>query len=675
MRKTLFSVLMLAAVAFACTKPEQQGNENTPGGGTADAKIELTSGASVSVPVEGDIVTINFKATADWTAASDAEWLTLTTKSGKAGDACSVKGSAVKNETNDVRTAKVTITAGKATAEVTVTQDQTNALNIKVLDYEVDAEGGTVEVQVEANVEYEVTIPEAVDWVHNATTKGLATTTVTLTVDPSTDLEAREANIKIAAGDLSSSIKITQAAFEAYFDWIEPYNVNQWSYYWGEKLYLPQEGFDITIDVSSNIEWRTFFSVWSNDEGKMVDSYDLGWCQLSFDENSIHLVGSANETYVARSNIIYCECTINGAVSSEFGAMCEFIQDGLVPEASASVMWTKKFSDINAAVKPGYNRLAYKTANGDALLLSDGEKIHVLSPADGSYLKSITWNNIKPVSICSDEAGNIIAAEDIAFEKDTEYDIYYTSDVNADPVSLIHHKADFSGTLGGIRVRGNIENRAVVTGFISGSRYWAGWEIDNKAISMDNYYAQDTGGQARGPIANNADAWSPESGAAMSVGPTLSAGVMYRAYDTVQSLYYLADAYTPNWMDTGSYVWNMVSDAGAGGDENQNNMDIIDYEGRRIMAYTQGMQWNYVTNADVYFLDITNPSDVKVIAILDGGELACVDEIAIGTDYGWGASAAYTSADVKLHVEEGTGLVCYVVNSSMESLSKVLVTF
>ena len=89
------------------------------------------------------------------------------------------------------------------------------------------------------------------------------------------------------------------------------------------------------------------------------------------------------------------------------------------------------------------------------------------------------------------------------------------------------------------------------------------------------------------------------------------------------------------------------------------------------MAYTQGMQWNYITNADVYFLDITNPNDVKVIAILDTWEQACVEEVAIGEDYGWACSAAYTSADVKLHVEEGIGLVCYVVNSAMESLTKV----
>ena len=42
----------------------------------------------------------------------------------------------------------------------------------------------------------------------------------------------------------------------------------------------------------------------------------------------------------------------------------------------------------------------------------DGESVHVLNPADGSYWKSIQWSNVKPVSIASDEAGNVIVGED-----------------------------------------------------------------------------------------------------------------------------------------------------------------------------------------------------------------------------------------------------------------------
>ena len=652
-RVLLFASLLVAVFAVSCKK-------ETP----VEDAVTISTGTTATVPQAGDVVTIKFNSTVAWTAKSSESWLTVSPASGEAGDA-TIKASAVKNDTNDSRTAEVTITAGTKSAKVTVTQGQLDALNVGATEFEVPVEGGTIEIPVSANVSYTVQIPDAIDWI--TVTKGMVDSKVVLDVAASTDPEVRVANIAITDGTLTSAVKITQAAFVPVFDWVEPYNVNQWSYYWGDKLYLPQEGFDITIDVNSNIEWRAFFSVWSNDEGKMVDSFDLGWCQLSFDENTIHLVGSANDTYVARNNYLYCECIVNGAVSGEYGALCEFIQDGLVPEAGASVLWTRLLADISPDVKPGYNRLAYKTSGGDALLLSDGEKVHVLDPASGSYWKSIEWSSVKPTSICSDESGNVVVGEDIPFSGGTVYTVYYTTNVNENPVPLFTHTADFEGTIGGWRVRGDLGSRAVVTGFVGGSRYWAGWEIDSFNVSYDNYYNVD--GQTRGPIAVDGDAWSPESGAVMSVGPRLNEGVMYRAYDTAQNLYYLADAYTPNWVTP--YQWQLANVAGAGGDENQDNMDIIDYQGRRIMAYTQGMQWNYITNADVYFLDITNPNDVKVIAILDTWEQACVEEVAIGEDYGWACSAAYTSADVKLHVEEGIGLVCYVVNSAMESLTKV----
>lgn len=653
----LIASVLLAALAVSCKK-------EVP----VEDSLTLKSQSSVTVPVDGDVVSINFNTNVAWTAKASQDWLTLQPSSGEAGDA-TVKASVMKNEAFDAREAKVTITAGSKTETVTIIQGQTNALQLETTSFDVPADGGTVAIKVKANVNYEVKIPAAIDWITQ--TKGLTESTVTLNVAASSDTEVRTANITITDGKLSSSVTINQAAFQPYFDYTGDWADLQWSFY-GTPTVIPQEGADIVIGVDTNIdEWRAYFSVWDNDAGAMVDTWDMGWAHLSYDVDKaeIHLVIDPNDTYVERIGHLYAECTINGAVSGEYGGLGQFNQPGLVPAAGASVVWTKLLPDLG--IPAGYNRLAYKTAGGDALLVSDGDKIHVVSPADGTYWKAIDWGNIEPTSICSDESGNIIAAEDIPFSPGSVYTIYWTDDVNKDPAPLFTHTADFDGVLGSIRVRGDLGARAVVTGFISGNRYWAGWEIDNYAVSMDNYYNVD--GQTRGPIAVDADAWDPESGAVMSAGPRLNEGVFYRAYDTAQSLYYLKDAYTPNWVTP--YDWKMVCDAGKGGDENQNNLDIIDYEGHRIMAYTQGMQWNYVTNADVYFLDVTNPEAPEVIAILDTWDQACIEEIPIGTDYGWGASAAFTSADVKLHIDSELGLVCYVVNSSMQSLTKVQITF
>lgn len=652
----LIPVLVLAAI-WACTPQEQPGKDN---GKTAEDSITLVSESTVSVPVDGDIVTVKFKSTADWTAASDADWLTISTASGKAGEDCSVKASATKNETYDNRSAKITITAGKAKAEVTVNQLQLNGLDIKTLEYEVSAEGGNIEVEVEANVEYDVTIPEAVDWIHNAATKGMTASKVTLIVDPSLDTEAREAYIKISAGDLTSSIIVKQAAFAPYYDMELPEGVGMFSGFGdGNPLVLPADATEFTIPVSTNMEHYCYFAPWDSTVGAAVETNDVGWIKFEYDNTKIVFTIEPNDTYLAREEYFYSGCHVGDVDFGAYGSCILIRQEGLVPEAGANVIWTKTLSEISDQIKPAYNRLAYKTDGGDALLMSDGEKVHVLSPADGTYWKSITYTGVVPTSIDSDDAGNIIVGEDIPFGNGTTYSVYYTKNVNEEPVKLFEHTADFDGTIGSWRVRGDLSNRAVVTGFVTGNRYWAGWEINNFEVSLDNYY--NVNGQARGPIAVDADAWNPESGAVMSLGPTLKDGIVYRAYDTSWKLYYLADAYTPNWLTP--YEWVAISDAGAGaGNENQCNMDIIDYQGRRIIAYTQGVWFSWGGNRDVYFLDVTNPANCQVLAVLNGDAMAAAETIDASVPY----------ADVKLHIEDGLGLVCYVVNSAYGSLSKVL---
>ena len=656
MKRILLIVsVLVAACAVSCQKETK-----------VEDAVTIKSNEEI-VPVEGGVLSIAINSTVAWTAKASESWVTLSPTSGEAGDA-TIKASVLKNDTNDSRTATVTFTAGTKTATYTIVQSQLNALVIATTEYEVPAEGGTVEVKVSANVDYQVIIPDAVDWVENATTRGMTESTVVLKVAPSLDVEARTANINISDGTLSSTVKITQAPFEPYYDLLLPEGVGQFSGFGdGSPLVLGADVTSYTIEVSSNLEHHCYFAPWDPEAGAAVETNDVGWIKFEYDNDKIVFTLEPNTTYLPREEYFYSGCFVGDQDFAAYGSCVLIRQEGLIPEAGASVLWTKTLPEIG--IPAAYNRLAYKTAGGDALLVSDGDKIHVVSPADGSYWKAIDWTNIQPTSICSDDAGNIVAAEDIPFAPETEYVIYYTDDVNKDPKPLIKHTADFDGTLGSVRVRGNLADRAVVTGFVTGNRYWAGWEIDKFEISMDNYYAQGTGGQARGPIAVDADAWNPESGAVMSLGARLNDGIVYRAYDTSWCLYYLADAYTPAWLTP--YDWKNISDAGAGaGNENQNNMDIIDYNGRRIIAYTQGAWFTWGGNHDVYFLDVTNPLHTEVLAILSGDMLAAVDEIP-GAD----GMASFPYADVKLHVEDGVGLVCYVVNSTYQSLSKVLLTF
>ena len=206
--------------------------------------------------------------------------------------------------------------------------------------------------------------------------------------------------------------------------------------------------------------------------------------------------------------------------------------------------------------------------------------------------------------------------------------------------------------MGGLRVRGNLAEKAVITGVVGGSSCWFGYDIQNYE-AVPNYY----GTQNQGPGAGVNTFWTPETAAAISLGTSLKEGVLYRGYDGKESLFYLADAYTPNWAVP--YDWKLITDAGCGGNENQNNLAIADYNGKRIVAYTQGFHFDYSSNASIYVLDATDINDVKPLVIINPAA-----DIEIPADFLW-----QNSADVLLHPTD-EALELFVVNSGRGIVGK-----
>lgn len=659
----LIATLLVAALAVSCTKEVK----------VADS-VTITSDAPDAVSVDGGVVSISINSTVAWTAKSSESWVTLSPASGQAGTA-TVKASVLKNDTTDDRSAVVTFTAGTAQSTVTIMQSQLNAMDVKTTEFEVTAEGGTVEIPVSANVDYTVIIPEAVDWI--TVTKGMVDSKVVLNVnetheyvqDETTwaileDAIARTAKISIVAGNLEEIVTVNQKAFVPYFEYEGDWAGLQWSFYDGVPVSFPQEGGTFEIPVNTNIGWRAYMSVYDASIDAGVDIMDNGWCKLDFNvENStITLTIQPNDSYFSREDYLYTVGIIDGQEDGNFGGLGWFVQEGIPVEgAAAEFAWSKTLAEIG--IPAGYNRLAY-TATG-ALLVSDGEKVHAISPADGTYWKAITYPGITPTSICSDDAGNVIVAPDMQADinwetaeltSGTEYTIYYSANPNVMENSITVPNLDY-GTVGGIRVRGNLAEKAVITGVVGSSSCWFGYDIQNYE-AVPNYY----GTQMQGPGPGPNPFWTPETAASISVGTSLHEGVFFRGYDGTESLYYLADAYTPNWAVP--YNWQFISGAGSGGNENQNNLALVEYMGKRVLAYTQGFHFDYSSNANIYVMDATDLTDVKPLVTINPAE-----DIDIPAEFTWA-----NSADVLLHPTDEC-LELYVVNSGRAIIGKYKIIF
>jgi len=104
-----------------------------------------------------------------------------------------------ENEGYDSRTALVTVSDPRDGSELSfyVKQNQKSALFTDGVVHEVPEEGGTVKIEVQSNVDYEVEIPSTADWITLVATRGLSESNVVLKVARNNSHNQREAVIRI----------------------------------------------------------------------------------------------------------------------------------------------------------------------------------------------------------------------------------------------------------------------------------------------------------------------------------------------------------------------------------------------------------------------------------------------------------------------------------------------
>lgn len=202
--KKIFAIFAVAAMLFACEEP------------VPETTLALDDAANATLNLSTDAATkvVAFTTNAAWTAAADAEWITVTPASGVAGAAIELTLEVAENTTYDARAGKVTITAGDKNVEIAVNQVQTDEVNIgeeETLALTIGYEGGEVKFPVNHNVEFTVT--SDADWAVVAEgTKALTTTEVVVEVAKNTTLANRTATLLVeAAGGFVYEVYVTQA--------------------------------------------------------------------------------------------------------------------------------------------------------------------------------------------------------------------------------------------------------------------------------------------------------------------------------------------------------------------------------------------------------------------------------------------------------------------------------
>lgn len=184
-----------------------------------------------------------------------------------------------KNETYDAREGSITFKQknGSLSGTVSVKQSQNNGLFVTKSDYEINNESQTVNVEVKANIDFEV--KSEANWITVVETKGLKTSTFTLSVEENDSFDIREGKVSVKQidGNLSGDITIKQKGKNG--------------------IILPQTEYELTNEAQTlNVEVQTtvLFEVMISDSGKdwvslvSTKALDNKTCSFSIKKNNTY---------------------------------------------------------------------------------------------------------------------------------------------------------------------------------------------------------------------------------------------------------------------------------------------------------------------------------------------------------------------------------------------------
>ena len=306
-------IKMCGALAFICMsiisciqKPE---------GGYIKSEVTVPGGAvnyfenAMDFGFEGGEKVLSFKSNLRWNlkianTQNGVQWLTIDQTTGNSGSH-KVIFSADENNTYEDRSVMVQLITDDTIRTIRVNQKRMEAITLTSDIFEAPVDGGDIDVEVNYSADYEMTIPDDYKgWIHRkpATTRGLESSTITFTIDPSEEYEKREGKIFFKARDEEEVVTIYQAG--------------------SGKLILSQNEYNLTgaeqefsIDVNSNFDFSIEMpeADWLKENTSMTRGMSSHTLKFKVSENDDYNARSAKIRFFDNNSKISETVVINQA--------------------------------------------------------------------------------------------------------------------------------------------------------------------------------------------------------------------------------------------------------------------------------------------------------------------------------------------------------------------------
>ncbi|MGV8964476.1 MAG: M30 family zinc metallopeptidase [Candidatus Saccharimonadaceae bacterium] len=196
MKSFVLRILSLCLLVLSCQKEE-------------DPSITIKE-TSIVISYAGGSQTIAVESNVSWTTKSSENWCTISPSSGDAS-VKSIKVTLAANDAFEDRVCTVTISGGGLIRTLSVNQNSNLGIIVTQGKYELSNDAATIEVEVKANVEFDVSISD--EWIKRNTTRGLSSNKLYFDVAKNDSYSNREGSVTIKQkdGTLSKTVSIYQS--------------------------------------------------------------------------------------------------------------------------------------------------------------------------------------------------------------------------------------------------------------------------------------------------------------------------------------------------------------------------------------------------------------------------------------------------------------------------------
>lgn len=222
----------------------------------------------VSADYEASEITVAVTCEGSWTAALDADWVTLSATSGNGNTELTV--TLTENEVMEARLAHVTFSSETEDHVVLIIKQEAapdpHFLEINPTEFSFGKEGGSAEININCDTEW-IILMEC-EWASLSTQTGVGNGTITLTVDPNLFANPRFVEFKAVSGMLSQILTVSQEAGDELLT----------AYFEPDTVYPACTGGFQNVNLFSNCSWHLDASDWiylNNSSGNGDASFNI----------------------------------------------------------------------------------------------------------------------------------------------------------------------------------------------------------------------------------------------------------------------------------------------------------------------------------------------------------------------------------------------------------------